>query len=142
MILAPGLAKHADAVDAPIVGFQHEESTDESRSLILRESSSRYTDFMNQNQTSPADALTPPVVALIAQLQARGLAGPAAALLDAFEPLTLLGAQALWIAQPVMGLAHASWREAAGDLAGLLETTGGVRALRAALRDATAPPRD
>ncbi|MBL8145053.1 MAG: hypothetical protein JNL34_01595 [Anaerolineae bacterium] len=126
----------------PIVDGLHEESTDESGSLILRALSSRYTDFMNQNRTSPAEALSPPVVAFIAQLQARGLAGPAAALLDAFEPLTILGAQALWIVQPVMGLARASWREAAGDLAATLETAGGVRALRAALRDVPAPPRD
>lgn len=126
----------------PIVDRVHEESTDESCSLIFRESSSRYTEFMNQKQTSPAEALSPPVVALIAQLQARGLAGPAAALLDAFEPLTILGAQALWIAQPAVGLARASWREAAGSLAAMLETAGGVDALRAALRDAVVPPRD
>lgn len=97
---------------------------------------------MNQNQTPSAEALTPPVMALIAQLQARGLAGPAAALLDAFEPLAILGAQALWIAQPVAGLARASWRDAAGGLAAALETAGGVRALRASLRDMAAPPRD
>ncbi|MFN8379787.1 MAG: hypothetical protein U0452_14060 [Anaerolineae bacterium] len=97
---------------------------------------------MNQKRISPADELTPLVTTFIAQLQARGLAGPAAALLDAFEPLTVLGAQVLWIAQPVAGLASEAWRSVAGDLAAVLETPEGVRALRAALRDGDVPPRD
>jgi hypothetical protein len=92
-------------------------------------------------ESAPVD-LAPSLAPLVAQLQARGLAGSAAALLDAFEPLTILGAQALFIAQPIAGLAGGSWRTWAGDLAAALETPGGVSALRQALREAEGPRRD
>ena len=96
---------------------------------------------MNHQRNAPAGGGTPLLAALAGQLQARGLAG-AAALLDAFEPLTVLGAQALWVAQPIAGLASPSWRAVAGDLAAALETPEGVRALCAALRAANPPSGD
>jgi hypothetical protein len=89
----------------------------------------------------PSD-LAPPLRTLVAQLQARGLAAPAASLLEAFEPLTVLGAQALFMAQPLAGLAGGSWRALTGDLAATLETPDGVRTLREALRNADAPRSD
>lgn len=97
---------------------------------------------MNHQRNAPAGGVTPLLAAMAGQLQARGLAGAAAALLDAFEPLTVLGAQALWMAQPVAGLASPSWRAVAGDLAAALETPEGVRALCAALRAANPPSGD
>jgi hypothetical protein len=97
---------------------------------------------MRHTSKSTPRELAPSLIGLVAQLEARGLAGTAAALLDAFEPLAALGAQALYIAQPLAGLASGSWRAWTGDLARTLETPTGVRALRDALRDADAPRRD
>lgn len=88
-------------------------------------------------ESTPPPELAPSLTSLVAQLQARGLAGAAVALLDAFEPLTALGAQALFVAQPMAGLANGSWRALTGDLARALESPDGVRALRDALHDAT-----
>lgn len=51
--------------------------------------------------------------------------------LDVLEPLGALGAQALWVAQPVLGL----WlpRQAVRELAEALEAPGGIERLRAFL---------
>jgi hypothetical protein len=62
------------------------------------------------------------------RLHAAGLGGLAAALLDAAEPLAPLGAQALWVAQPALGLLLP--RAAIADLARVLDAPGGVAWLR------------
>ncbi len=79
--------------------------------------------------------------ALAAALRARGLAGSAAALLDAFAPFAAFGAQALYVAQPLAGLLNRAWRAPLGGLAAILETPDGVRALQAALIEPDPPPR-
>lgn len=79
--------------------------------------------------------------ALAAELRARDLAGPAAAMLDACAPFAALGAQALYIAQPLAGLLNDAWWASLGGLAAVLETPGGVRALQAALLEPDQPPR-
>ncbi len=71
--------------------------------------------------------------AVVESLRAHGLAGPAAALLDALAPLAPISAQALYVAQPLAGLASRDWHVALGGLAAALEMPGGVAALRAAL---------
>ncbi|MCZ7540330.1 MAG: hypothetical protein M5U29_10520 [Anaerolineae bacterium] len=62
------------------------------------------------------------------RLHAAGLGGVMAALLDAAEPLAPLGAQALWVAQPALGLVLP--RDAVADLARVLDAPGGVAWLR------------
>ena len=62
------------------------------------------------------------------RLDAAGLGGLAATLLDAAEPLAPLGAQALWVAQPALGLVLP--RDAVADLARVLDAPGGVAWLR------------
>jgi hypothetical protein len=67
----------------------------------------------------------------IAQAKTRGLTGALRMALDVLEPLGALGAQALWVAQPVLGL----WlpRQAVRELAEALEAPGGIERLRAFL---------
>lgn len=64
----------------------------------------------------------------IKQAKARGLGGALGLALDILEPLGPLGAQAVWVAQPVLGL----WipRTALGELAEALDAPGGVERLR------------
>ncbi len=57
-----------------------------------------------------------------------GLDGLASTLLEALDPLAPLGAQVLYIAQPTLSLFGS--RDAAGDLARVLETPGGMAWLR------------
>ncbi|HYO87375.1 MAG TPA: hypothetical protein VER79_01945 [Candidatus Limnocylindrales bacterium] len=100
--------------------------------LIFRPTTSRYTDFMNHLRPEVSSSAGQ-ADALVEHLRARGLAGPVAALLDALAPLAPMGAQALYVAQPLAGLASPNWRSLMGDLASVLEMPGGVAALRAAL---------
>jgi hypothetical protein len=76
----------------------------------------------------------------IAETQARGLDGALDLALGALEPLGPLGAQLLYIAQPVLGLF--GWKRAVTDIAQALETPGGIEALRQDLRDPQADPAD
>jgi len=64
----------------------------------------------------------------IEQAKARGLAQPLCIALDALEPLGPVGAQLLWVVQPVAGLIGG--REMIGGLAEALEAPGGVEQLR------------
>lgn len=64
----------------------------------------------------------------VQQLRARGLGHALGTALEALEPLGALGAQVLWIAQPVLGLFVA--RDALDGLARALEEPGGVERLR------------
>lgn len=68
------------------------------------------------------------------RLHAAGLGGVIAALLDAAEPLAPLSAQALWVAQPALGLLLP--RDAVADLARVLDAPGGVAWLRERLATA------
>lgn len=72
------------------------------------------------------------------RLQAARLDGLVDALLEALEPLAPLGAQALYVAQPTLGLVMA--RDEIVALARLLETPGDVDWLRAVLIGAEAVP--
>ncbi|MBZ0278527.1 MAG: hypothetical protein K8I60_20435 [Anaerolineae bacterium] len=69
----------------------------------------------------------------IAYAKAQGWGGAVTLALDALEPLGPLGAQLLWITQPVLGLAIN--RDVVADLAQMLETPGGIEALRRQLDD-------
>lgn len=69
----------------------------------------------------------------IEQAKVRGLAQPLRIMLDVLEPLGPLGAQLLWVAQPVAGLVGG--REMLGELAEALEKPGGVDHLRHLLDD-------
>lgn len=68
---------------------------------------------------------------LIADLKRRGWTNALSLLLDMIEPLGVLGAQALWIAQPTATLFGG--REITAALARTLEQPGGVERLRALL---------
>jgi hypothetical protein len=96
---------------------------------------------MNHSR-SETPAAAPQAEALAERLRAAGLAAPAAALLDALAPLAPLGAQALYVAQPLAGLASAHWRILLGEAAAVLEQPGGVEALRRALVPPTGPTGD
>ncbi len=78
----------------------------------------------------------------IQQVQARGLDGALYTALDVLEPLGPLGAQLVWMAQPLFGL----WipRETMQHLAETLEKPGGFELLRQQLDDqdfsSTPPP--
>jgi hypothetical protein len=61
----------------------------------------------------------------------RRLRAPTLLLLDAGQPLALLAAQLLWIAQPTLGLLGS--RRRLGRLAELLERPAGVQALITAI---------
>ncbi len=65
------------------------------------------------------------------RLRRAGLDGLVAAVLDAAEPLGPLGAQVLWVTQPVLGLVMPA--DEIGDLAHLLDDPKGVAWLRAEL---------
>ena len=69
----------------------------------------------------------------IEQAKAHGFAQPLRLALDVLEPLGPVGAQLLWVAQPVAGLLGG--REMLGGLAEALEEPGGVEHLRHLLDD-------
>ena len=79
-------------------------------------------------QLPDAERLAARLAQWAARLEAAGLGGLAATLLDATEPLAPLGAQALWVAQPALGLLLP--RDAVADLARVLDAPGGVAWLR------------
>ncbi|MBZ0281736.1 MAG: hypothetical protein K8L97_13440 [Anaerolineae bacterium] len=64
----------------------------------------------------------------ITQAKARGLGNVLGLALDVLEPLGPLGAQVVWLTQPVLGL----WipRATLGELAEALDAPGGVERLR------------
>jgi hypothetical protein len=69
----------------------------------------------------------------IESLRARGWGHTLNLALDVLEPLGPLGAQMLWVTQPVLGLVVN--RAALGELAHYLETPGGIARLRQQLTD-------
>ncbi|HLV37444.1 MAG TPA: hypothetical protein VKY59_20160 [Spirillospora sp.] len=69
----------------------------------------------------------------IQQAKVRGFAAPLRILLDVLEPLGPLGAQVLYVAQPVSRVLGAS--EAVRHLAEALEEPGGIDRLRERLDD-------
>ncbi len=73
-----------------------------------------------ERQPAPPDWVT--------ELQARGLGDALGLALDVLEPLGVLGAQLIWVAQPVLGV----WfdREAVRSIAQTLETPGEVEHIR------------
>ncbi len=75
---------------------------------------------------SDTQPFTPPD--WVRQIQARGLDHALSVALDIFEPLGPLGAQLVWVAQPVLS-AYLP-REALDDLAELLERPGGIEQMR------------
>ncbi len=64
----------------------------------------------------------------VTQLQARGLGDALGLALDVLEPLGVLGAQLIWVAQPVLGV----WfnRDTVHSIAQTLETPGEVEHIR------------
>ncbi len=66
-------------------------------------------------------------------VKARGWSHALTLALDILEPFGPLGAQMLWVTQPVLGLVVN--RAALGGLAHCLETPGGVARLRQQLED-------
>jgi hypothetical protein len=69
----------------------------------------------------------------IQQVKARGLGEALSTALDVLEPLGPLGAQALWVAQPVLGLLVA--HDLLDEVAAALEAPGGVERLRQMLEE-------
>jgi len=78
----------------------------------------------------PAESITPEWVH---QARARGLGGALGIALDIIEPFGPLGAQALWVAGPLLGLVVS--RAALTGLADALEQPGGIDRLRQALEE-------
>lgn len=64
----------------------------------------------------------------LAALQDRGMGPALHLLLDVLAPLGALGAQLLYVAQPLAGVF--GWRERLGHIADALEQPGGMDALR------------
>ena len=71
----------------------------------------------------------------IQEIKARGWADALRTALDALEPLGVLGAQMLWIAQPAAGLIGG--RQIVAGLAAALEDPDGITELRALLDDSS-----
>lgn len=73
-----------------------------------------------ERQPTPPDWVT--------ELQTRGLGDALGLALDVLEPLGVLGAQLMWVAQPVLGV----WfdRDAVRKIAQTLETPGEVEHIR------------
>jgi hypothetical protein len=71
--------------------------------------------------------------AWIEELKVRGLAAPLSLALDLLEPLGLVGAQVLWVVQPVSSLLGAS--ALVGGLADVLEQPEGIENLRRRLNE-------
>ena len=76
--------------------------------------------MMPEQQPTPPDWVT--------QLQARGLGDALGLALDVLEPLGVVGAQLIWVAQPVLGV----WfnRDLVRSIAQTLETPGEVEHIR------------
>lgn len=74
----------------------------------------------------------------ILDIKARGWARALSLLVDAIEPLGVLGAQVLYTAQPAMSVFGLG--ETVRGLAAALETPEGIAALRAALDDTPDDP--
>lgn len=71
----------------------------------------------------------------VTQVKARGLAGAFNVALDALEPFGPLGAQILWVAQPLIGVfGGEDTRNAINDIAAALETPGGIAHIREQLK--------
>jgi hypothetical protein len=66
-------------------------------------------------------------------VKARGLGGALGVALDVLEPLGPLGAQVMYIAQPLLGVFLP--RGVVGDIAHSLESPGGVEQLRKQLEE-------
>ncbi len=64
----------------------------------------------------------------VTQIQSRGLGDALGLALDVLEPLGVLGAQLIWVAQPVLGV----WfnRDTVHSIAQILETPGEVEHIR------------
>jgi len=64
----------------------------------------------------------------VREIQARGLGDALGLALDVLEPLGVLGAQLIWVAQPVLGV----WfkRDTVRSIAQTLETPGEVEQIR------------
>lgn len=69
----------------------------------------------------------------IQRVKAHGLGDMLSTALDILEPLAPLGAQALWVAQPILGLLVA--HDVLADLAQALEEPGGLEQLRQMLEE-------
>lgn len=61
-------------------------------------------------------------------IKERGWTGAFGVFLDVVEPLGPLGAQVLYIMQPLSGVF--GWRDAVGDIAQALEQPGGIEQIR------------
>ena len=67
----------------------------------------------------------------IEQIKARGLTGAVTFALDALAPLGPLGAQLIWVAQPLFGVfGGENARHAIGDIAEALESPDGIEQIR------------
>ncbi len=88
-----------------------------------------------KSETSPArlEPLQRRLTGWSIRLRSAGLDGVAAAVLDAAEPLGPLGAQLLWVIQPMLGLVMPA--DEIGELADLLDDPQGLAWLRAELID-------
>lgn len=75
--------------------------------------------------TNPVE---PTVPEWVEQAKARGLGHALSVALDVLEPLGPLGAQVLWVAQPLLGIMVSS--EALSSMAQALEEPGGIERLR------------
>jgi hypothetical protein len=69
----------------------------------------------------------------IEKARARGLGGALGITLDALEPLGPLGAQILWVLQPVSGVF--GWQRTVAGIAEALEEPGGIERLRRQLAE-------
>jgi hypothetical protein len=78
----------------------------------------------------PAESATPEWVQ---QVRKRGLTNVLGVALDIIEPFGPLGAQLLWVAQPLLGLVVS--RDVLGSMAQTLEAPDGIERLRQALED-------
>ena len=76
--------------------------------------------MMSEQPPSPPD--------WVKKIQARGLGDALGLALDVLEPLGVLGAQLIWVAQPVLGV----WfkRDTVRSIAQTLETPGEVEQIR------------
>lgn len=78
----------------------------------------------------PAEPTTPEWVQ---QVRQRGLSNALGVALDVIEPFGPLGAQLLWVAQPLLGMVVS--RDVLDSMAQTLEEPDGIERLRQALED-------
>jgi hypothetical protein len=81
-------------------------------------------------ETNPVE---PTVPEWVEQARARGLGNALGVALDVLEPLGPLGAQLLWVAQPLLSVMIS--RSALGGVAQALEEPGGIERLRQQLEE-------